>query len=201
MTKENARRKSARAMLTRSGYKQGGHVKAHSDEAEDKALIKSEMKKAKIKLRDGGYAEGGVPKMRADRLARGGRPKHKGKGHTTVNVVVGGQHPQAVPVPKPVPVPVPVGAGPGAGPVPMGPAANGPAMAGGPPGIPDQGPPPGLKRGGRAPKNTGRDPIEGMPAGQFKKGGRTKAKYPAPMEYGAGGGLGRIAKARLQARK
>lgn len=194
--KESAHTKKARAMLCRGGYKAGGHVKAHDDEAEDKALIKKEVSKAKIRLRDGGMASGDEPKHRSDRKGRG---HHKGKGkgaHVTVNVV--NAHPNAAPMPKPVPVPVPVPPGGPGGMPPPGP------MAGPPGGMPpDQGPPPGLKRGGRAKKMSsgGRDSIKGMPDGHFKKGGRTGAKFPVPMEAGAGGGLGRLEKAKMQARK
>lgn len=191
--KEHAHTKKARARLSRGGYKVGGHIKEkhHEDEAEDKALIKKEMKRAKIKLREGGHAEGHEPKHRADRLKRGGKAKGKGgKSHVTVNVVNahGGQ-------PKPVPVPVPVGGPPpGAGPMPP------PGMGGGMPPPPNQGPGPGLKRGGRAKcakggqTSTGRDslPTNRVPTGHFKKGGRAKIEYKA----GAGSGLGRLEKAK-----
>lgn len=193
---EHARRKSTRAKLAKMGYGKalGGHMK-HPDEAEDKKLIKKEVSKARIKLRDGGHAEGSEPKHRADRLARGGKPKHKG-GHTTVNVVVAGQHPKPVPVPVPKPVPVPVNAGP------AGPGAPPPPGAGP---MPDPNAPPmGLKRGGRAKRSDGgsadlkmesqRDPARNSPPGQFAKGGRTKAAVK--MDSGSGGGLGRLEKAK-----
>lgn len=185
---EKHKRKDARKLLSRMGYKSGGHMH-HADEAEDKVLIKKEMKKARIKLKTGGVAEGDEPKPRADRLARGGNA-HKGKkgGHTTVNVVVGGQHPQPVPVPVPKPVPVPVGGG----------GMPPPGAGGTPPGMGPQGPmpPTGMKKGGRTrdPIDSQRDAIKGLPMGHFKKGGRTKAKYPVPMTEGAGGGLGRLKK-------
>lgn len=195
---EHSKRKKARSMLTKAGYKSGGHM--HADEAEDKALVKRMVKKPALKLKDGGCAEGGSVKPRADRLARGGKAHGKGgKGHTTVNVVVG--HPQ----PKPVPVPVPVPGGAG------GPPPGAMAGPGGPP--PPDMPPPGgggpmgLKRGGRAKRamgggmppptmmgNSQRDAIGGMPMGQFKKGGRAKEKFPVPMEFGGGGGKGRLEK-------
>lgn len=195
---EHTRRKAARAKLSKMGYAQvGGHMKDHPDEAEDKKLIKKEVAKARIKLKTGGAAEGDEPKHRADRMSRGGKSKgHKG-GHTTVNVVVAGQHPKPVPVPVPKPVPVPVdpnaiaagGPPPGAGPMPPGQDPNAPPL--------------GLKRGGRAKRADGgsadlkmesqRDKIKGLPDGQFAKGGRTK-KMPVPMNAGAGGGKGRLEK-------
>lgn len=214
MHHEKHGRKKARAMLGRAGYKAGGHVKAHPDEAEDKALIKKEVKPSALKkhLKDGGCADGGMAKPRADRLARGGKAKGH-KSHTTVNVVVGRSHPQPVPVPKPVPVPVPGGA-------PGGPMAGPPPGAGPMPPPPDGGgaPPMGLKRGGRAKRaggggtpikdiligeglkalksggkasDSGRGTKGGIPAGHFKRGGKTY-----PIEDGAGGGLARMQKAK-----
>src|ERR1700726_4119752 len=65
------------------GYASGGAV--HSDEAEDKQLIKKTVKKTALKM------EGGKPKHRMDHRARGGRTKSKGK--TIVNVINAPQHP------------------------------------------------------------------------------------------------------------
>lgn len=192
---ERHKRKNARKMLTGAGYKSGGHL------ASEKKMIGEAIrehddqqhggKKTRLRLRDGGCADGGMPKARADRKGRGMKG---GKAHTTVNVVVAG-HPgggggQPVPVPVPKPIPVPVNAG-----------AGGPPMPPGGGGMPGAGPmpPPGLKRGGRAkaPKiDSQRDTKGGMPAGHFKNGGKTKGKFPVPMEEGAGGGLGRIQKAK-----
>lgn len=192
---ERSKRKVARTLLAKSGYRgmgghfaKGGHVKGHSDEAADKKLIAREVKKSALKLKDGGCADGGVTKPRADRLKRGGKVKG---GKTVVNVnIIGGQKDVA---PKPMPIPVPM---PGAGGPPMPPPGGPggpmpPDMAG--PG----GPPMGLKRGGvakAAKAGTQRDKIKGLPMGQFKKGGRTR--MPVPMKDGAGGGLGRLAKAK-----
>lgn len=182
MTNERDKRKKARTMLHKSGYKNGGHlgdtkrmigegVRQHEDHDH------AGEKPTRLRLKDGGTAMGGKPKRRADKKARG---------HTTVNVVVG-QHPK----PQPVPVPVPVNAGgppPGAGAPPPGPPM--------PP--PDQGglPPPGLKRGGRAKAaktDSQRDKIKGAPMGQFKKGGHVKGY---PISDGAGGAKGRLEKAK-----
>lgn len=181
---ESSKRKKARDMLSNAGYKSGGHMKG---DAKIKSAVHQHEghdhpgeKKTPIKLKAGGTAHGHKPKHRADR---------KGRGHTTVNVVVAGQHPKPVPVPIPKPVPVPVD----------------PAMAAGagapPPGMPmpppDGGPQPpmGLKTGGRAKVDSQRDPIKGIPDGQFKKGGRTR-KMPVPMDAGAGGAKGRLEKAK-----
>lgn len=196
---EHSKRKKARSMLSKAGYaKVGGHMKGDDEKIatgvhEHESAMHPGKKKTPIRLRDGGVAEGSEPKPRADRMSRGGHAKHKGKGHTTVNVMVGSGHPQPVPVPVPKPVPVPVNAGaggpPGAGPMPMPPG-----------GVPDPNAPPmGLKTGGRAKKDkidSQRSPIKGISDGQFKKGGRTRSKYTAPMEDGAGGGLGRLEKAK-----
>jgi hypothetical protein len=129
------------------GYATGGGV--HGDEAEDKALIKSTVKKGALKRASGGRIEG---RAAGGRLDRGGRKK---KGSTNVNVIVA-PHPggattppappgigAAAPAPMPVPPPRP----------PM-PPPGGP-MAG--PGMPPGGPPPMMPRarGGRVGKAGG----------------------------------------------
>lgn len=130
-------------------YARGGSV--HSDEAEDKALIRKEVKGDALKH------EGKGSKHRGDKVARrakGGHVKHKGSGKTSVNVIVApsgsGAHP---------PMPAVGGPPPGAGaPPPMmppkppmmpPPGAGAPPMAGlgGPPGAP---PMPPRSQGGRA---------------------------------------------------
>lgn len=194
MQHEGHGRKRARALLSRAGYRAGGHVKAEvvkGVHAHESALHPGEKKTPAKKLKDGGCADGGMAKPRADRLKRGGKAHgHKGhKSHTTVNVLVGRSHPQPVPVPKPVPVPVPAGGPPG------GPIA-GPPPGAGPMPSPDGGgapPPMGLKKGGRVASDSGRDKKGGMPEGHFKKGGRTKGY---PIDDGSGGGLGRLEKAK-----
>lgn len=176
---EHERRKAARKRLSNSGYSIGGHLTKRPDEIADKHEISEGIhehesgmhpgkKKTRLHLKNGGNCEGMAAGGRSDRKPRGGS---KGKkGGTTVNVVVAHPHP------KPVPVPVPVGGGPAGPPPPMPPGA----MAGGPPVPPPDGggAPMGAKKGGR----TG-----------YKNGGKTKAY---PIDDGAGGGLGRLEKAK-----
>lgn len=182
---ESDKRKNGRALLNRTGYgsKAGGHLSKHADKYatkheivdavhEHEGNMHSGRKKTRLKLKDGGVAEGFAPKRRADRLARGGKAKKHG--HTTVNVLVGGDHPSE---PKPVPVPVPVPGGGAGGPPPMAgppPGMMPPGAGGPPPGMP----PPGAKKGGRIEHNA------------LKRGGRAKG-----FEAGSGGGLGRLEKA------
>lgn len=181
---ERHKRKNARKMLARAGYRAGGHISPsdkREDESADKKMIKRAIsehetqehggKHSHIKLKEGGYAHGGSAALRGDRKPRGGKSKGH---HTTVVVNAGGGHPIPVPVPKPIPIPV-GGAGPGAGaggPPPPPPGAMGMA---GPPGMPPGGP---MKRGGHA---------------RFKKGGKIKGY---PIGDGAGGGEGRKEKAK-----
>lgn len=120
------------------GYAKGGAVK-HSDEAEDRKLIRSMVKKADLK------AEGGKVKHRMDKphRAKGGRVgKGKNNSRTIVNVIAGG-HPAGGAVPPGPPMgPPPMGVAPGAPPTPppmaarpmMPPGAGmSPPGAGGPP--------------------------------------------------------------------
>lgn len=147
---EHEKRKRARALLTKSGYAMGGHLSKRADEIADKHEITEAVhehegnmhpgkKKTRLRLRDGGAAEGMMAHSRSDRKPRGA--KAKGKGHTTVNVVVAGQHPK----PQPVPVPVPVPPDGGGGPMPP------PSVGGAPP----PGMPMGAKRGGKTYKKGG----------------------------------------------
>jgi hypothetical protein len=126
-------------------YARGGSV--HSDEAEDRALIRKEVKGSALKG-DGKMAKGRVDK--APRRARGGHVKHKGGGKTNVNVIVapGGQHPPAGGAPMGA-APPPMPAMPPKPPM-MPPPGGAPPMAGlGAP--PPGGPPmPPRSEGGRA---------------------------------------------------
>jgi hypothetical protein len=146
-----------------SRRKHGGHVpghkakhrldrarggRAHGDEKEDRALVKKMLAEHERKEKE------------AEHRARGGRTnKHKGKGSTHVNVIVGGQHPAGGMPPPVMPPPMPprpVVAPPGPPP-------------GGPPGLPG-GPPGGLPPPGMGPP--------GMPPGMpRRRGGAVKAAY------------------------
>ena len=136
-------------------YAKGGSV--HSDEAEDKALIRKEVKGEALKH------EGKGAKHRGDkavRRAKGGHVKHKGSGKTSVNVIVapGGQHPPmagAGGMPPGTGGPPPMPAMPPKPPMMPPPGAGGPppmAGLGGPPGGP---PMPPRSHGGRAYKSGG----------------------------------------------
>ena len=146
--------------------------KVHPDEAEDKKLI-SKMIKSDDKRHE-----------RAD----GGRVG-KGKGKTTVNVIVspqgGGQQP---PQRVPVPVPVPQGPPPGAGAPPPGgmPPGGPPPMGGG------AMPPPGMmgrKAGGR---------VSGPEGDSFCKGSGGENVTKAVREKYGNNGLGRLEKLKRQ---
>lgn len=148
-------------------YKRGGHVK-HEDEAEDRALIHEEIKKAEHKHK---FADGG---------AVGGKKK---SGRTTVNVIVAPQGQQGGGA-TPVPVPVP------AGPPPVVPR---PPMAGPPPGLAGAGmpmPPPGA--GGPPPMIPPR-----KKGGRVNFGPENGGEAP-PMEAGSLSGLGRLEKIKIQ---
>jgi hypothetical protein len=122
------------------GYASGGSV--HSDEAEDKAMVKRMVKKTALR------ATGGKVVARADRPQRasGGRVKNK-----PVNVIVNVAPSKDEGVAGAPPIP------PGPPPMPPGPPMPPPPGAGGPPpGMPPM-PPPGVRSsGGRAYKSGGR---------------------------------------------
>ncbi len=130
-------------------YAKGGAVK-HSDEKQDRKLVKSMIDKAI-------HPEGKKAKHRMDRphRAKGGRVK-KGNAKTIVNVITGG-HPAAGAVPPgppmvPPPAP-PMGVAPAGMAPPMGakPPMMPPPGAGGPPGMPMR------AKGGRIRKADGGD--------------------------------------------
>ena len=173
---------TAQAELKR-GYKRGGHV--HGDEAEDKALIRKEVKKEALKRAHGGKSEatgafqGQEPKGGREARAHGGRTK----GKTNINIIIGRGHdagapgammpPGAMPHPPVPPQFPPGGMPPGA----MPPGGGGPPMGG----MPPQGPPPGA--------------MPPPPMGR-KRGGRTVADDMLEHGGGSGGGLGRLEKVR-----
>lgn len=145
--RQTAKEHSRVAHITK-GYASGGAV--HSDEAEDKGLVKKMVKKTALKM------DGKKAKHRMDRphRAKGGRVKKGGK--TNVNVIVG-QHPgmgaappmmpppgaAAAPPMMPHPPMPPVGGPPGAPPIGAMPPGGAPGMPMPPPGMPH-------KNGGRA---------------------------------------------------
>lgn len=216
---EHERRAKGRALLNKTGYgSAGGHLTKHPGKYASKHDIveaihehdsqkHSGTKKTRVRLAHGGIADGMAPRHRGDRKSRGGK-----KSHTTVNVLVGhGGSPAPRP---PLPVPVPVG-----GPVPPG----GPPIPA--PGLAGAGPMPGplgQKHGGRSGYKRGGKTYEGSKADlaedkrmakkhgmslkewegsemdrkmdreHHKKGGHTGY----PIDDGAGGGLGRLEKAK-----
>jgi len=198
------------AHITRH-YATGGAV--HADEKADKALIRRSVKKTALKM------EGGKPKERQDRRARGGRLKAKG---TNVTVVVapqgGSQMPMRAPVVPAGPVPAPTS------PRPMGPPAG--AM---PPGLPSGMPPgmpprhaggrayakgggvksgpaweEGLRNGTQVNNSPGKNDLVNIGRGRvvtFRTGGPVEAPKKGGMAPklpgGAGGGEARLRKAKM----
>ena len=155
-----------------SKYAKGGAV--HDDEAQDRKLISSMMKKEDKaeKRADGGAIQG---------LKRGGKANRPGSHRTIVNVISapggGGQPP-----PRPVPVPVPVGAG-------------------GPPGMPPGAMPPGMPprpMGGMGPMPGGPPPGAGMPppGGPMLPPGMPPRARGGSITGGALSGVGRLDKAK-----
>ena len=162
--------------------KRGGKAMKHDDIAEDKALIKKMVKpEARTKRKDGGKVFSGPGYPGKVPGATGGRTAHAaggkaGKGKTNINITIdaGGKPPMPPldhpPLGNPMPPPPPGM---------MGPPPGAPPMGGPPPGMPPAGRPPGMP------------PVP--PPMPRKHGGRTNAGFP-DMEYGAGGGLGRLEK-------
>ena len=140
------------------GYATGGGV--HSDEAEDRKLIRKEVKKSALR------ADGGSVKARADKVSRakGGRIRSKG---TNINVIIApsGEKPPMA----------------GLGPMPPAPPMAAPPMPPKPPMMPPSpgamGPPPGM---GGMPMMPPRS--DGGRA--YKKGGAVKDKMSGEKKHG-----------------
>ena len=181
------------ASAVSKGFKRGGMV--HEDAAEDKKLIRAEIKQhekgCKCAKCSGGRAERASGGSVSDGEYQGTRPtggrearKSGGrtKGKTNISIVIGGQpHGQQAAPPMP-PRPMP----------PMMPPPGPPP--GGPPG-PPPGPPPGMMPPG-GPPPAAMMPPGGMPPMPRKSGGRafSAAHKLAEHTTGGGGGLGRLAK-------
>lgn len=113
-----------RAQKFTKGFASGGAV--HSDEKEDRQLVKSMVDKGSLK------ASSKKAKVRPDRLHRasGGRANKK-SAKTNINITVAPQEGAAAKPPMPMPPVMP----------PPGPPPMPPPGAGGPPGMPPGGPP------------------------------------------------------------
>lgn len=168
----------AKNVLRGAGYARGGGVspKRHSDEKEDKALIKKMVGKAKIKVKHGGKIDGKKPHARADKFKRGGSVP---RGHTKININVGAaeaEKKQALQTGMALGAKMaasrPMAGAPMQARPPMGAPAGGP-----PPGGPPM-PPPGAKKGGR----------------MYKHGGPVRVAGVPHLKGGAGGAKGRMSK-------
>lgn len=171
---EHHSKKRVRELLARTGhhhglhgghFRIGGNIAEHADAAQDKREIDKAVragieqheahdhpgeKKTRLRLRDGGMADGMMSEGRADKAPRG--KKGGAKNHIAIVIAPqgGGQQP-----PQKVPVPVPVGAHPPAPPPaappappprPPMPPAGAPPMGGMPPGA--GAPPPMMRKAG-----------------------------------------------------
>lgn len=165
MAKRNVR---GRSMMAKCGYNKGGAVKetVKKGVSEHESHLHKHEKKTKLKLKDGGRADGehGKHKMH---YKDGGHVK--GKKGVTVNVMVS---PSAPPPAEKVPVPIPAGGGAPPPRPPMGAPAGGPPMGGPPPmgGAPGGMPPrPPMKSGGRVKQLSVKDGGAGGAEGRMKK--------------------------------
>lgn len=219
---EHNRRKKARDLMTRTGYKAGGHLGRDEDKSEDAAMIKKAFKEhddqlhggktTRLKLKHGGAAEGEKAEDRMDRPKREHHAKggHVGKkGGTKVNVIVmpqshgdpggglAGAPPMGGGAPPPRPPMMPPPAAAMAPHPPMGPP---PGMAGAPP--PPGMRPPGMKRGGRTrladggmPEPGTDQPLAPLTPQQMPMNKYKRGGTAKEMTGGAGGGKGRLEKA------
>lgn len=199
----------ARVGRMTGGYAAGGAV--HSDEAQDRKLVRKMLQE-----HERTEGEGGPSKARADRpgRARGGRTNKKAKG-VNVNVIVA---PQAAPEKEPMLPPSGPMAGPPPPPPPMVPKPMLPPpgpMAGGPP----PGPMPpmrasggavfeeGKRLGTKVQPSAGKNDLSDMNRGKpvtYKTGGAVESnKAPMGPKFGGGalGGTARLQKAHRAERK
>lgn len=166
------RNSKAKELLSRGGYKSGGEVKekVKSGVHQHEKHLHKGNEETKLKLKSGGKAEGCSSKEMMGKYARGGAAKYASGGATKSKK--GGTTvnvviaPSGQQQPQRVPVPMPP---PGGGMPPPRPPMGGPPPGAMPPGGPPGGMPP-------------RPPM--------KSGGAVK------MDAGAGGGLGRLEKAK-----
>jgi hypothetical protein len=194
---ESSRRKNARSLLVKSGYRAGGSLSAREDAAADKKMIEKAVHEherqdhpgkplSRLHLAAGGPVDGDTPPARGDRGSRGGKGKGAPRNHIAIIVAPPGGG---------APAGAAGGGNPGvAGPPPMPPPH--PPMAGPPPGMPPGAggmPPPGMMPPPGAMGPPGMPPRPGMPGPgmpppmMHKRGGRTHATSIAddmPMPSG-----------------
>lgn len=153
MIPEHGHAKKAREMLSKAGYKAGGHfgakeMKGIADEAVHEHEAHDHPGKPRTKLKDGGAVEGFASGGRAHKSSRG-------KASTKINILVAPGHGSApqpgMPMPPAAAPPHPMPPQGAPMPPPGAPPMGAPPMGGGmPPGAPMMGKPP-MRRGGKVP--------------------------------------------------
>ena len=200
-------RERATRIVNGAGYKVGGTLGAKDDDREaDIRMIRRAVgehegnmhrgeAKTRIKLKDGGFADGGMASSRMDQKPRSSSKKGNGP---QINIIVspnaGAQPPAAPPMMPPRPAPVMMPPKPPPGPPPEAAPAMPPMMP--PPG----GPPPGGIAGGPGMMPPGAPGPAGMmprrPMGMRSGGNVGRGGEGAPaMTAGSGAGPGRLQKA------
>ena len=171
--RQNAKERSRVSHITR-GYAAGGGV--HSDEPQDKAMIKNMVKKTALKL------AGGAVSSRADRPNRARGGKVGGKRGNVVNVIIAPQEPKLAAPPG-----VNAGVPPPPMPMPMRPPVLPPSSSGGmaPPGGGVAAPPPGVlprARGGAVKHAGGGKVVKPNFPNDIKSTFIDKPPQPIPQE-------------------